>query len=126
MSFNINSTIQSHTTVLTRQSNYATWSQQVRSLLTMAGWWTIIDETFTYAAQAARATWISQDQQAQAMIAIFIHADMQHLQKDQYIATGVAPNVITHPSMFHNLWMCLQQLYAPTGVCYGSIRLTSS
>ena len=73
----------------------------------------------TYAAQAdatARTTWISQDQQAQAMIAIFIHADMQHLQKDQYIATGVAPNIVTHPSMLHNLWIRLQCLYAPTGV----------
>ena len=119
MSFNINSAIQSHTTVLTGQSNYATWSCQVRSLLTMAGWWTIVDGMSTYAAQAdatARTTWISQDQQAQAMIAIFIHADMQHLQKDQYIATGVAPNIVTHPSMSHNLWIRLQCLYAPTGV----------
>ena len=50
------------------------------------------------------------------MIAIFIHADMQHLQKDQYIATGVATNVVIHPSMSHDLWICLQHLYAPTGV----------
>ena len=79
MSFNINSAIQFHTAVLTGQSNYATWSRQVHSLLTMAGWWTIIDGIFAHAAQAdaaAQATWISQDQQAQAMIAIFIHADM--------------------------------------------------
>ena len=116
MSFNINSAIQSHTTVLSGQSNYATWSHQVCSLLTMAGWWTIIDGTSTHAAQAdatAHATWISQDQQAQAMIAIFIHADMQHLQKDAYIATGAG---VTHPSMSHDLWICLQRLYAPTGV----------
>ena len=85
----------------------------------MAGWWTIVDGTSTYTAQvnaAAQATWISQDQQAQAIITIFIHADMQHLQKDQYIATRVAPNVVTHPSMSHDLWIRLQCLYALTGV----------
>ena len=81
----------------------------------MAGWWTIVEGTSTHATQAdaaAQATWISQDQQAQAMIAIFIHADMQHLQKDAYIAVGV----VTHPSMSHDLWIRLQRLYAPTGV----------
>ena len=55
----------------------------------------------------------SQDQQVQAIITIFIHADMQHLQKDQYITTGAG---VTHPSMSHDLWIRLQHLYAPTGV----------
>ena len=47
----------------------------------MAGWWSIVDRTSTYAAQAdadAQATWISHDQQVQAMITNFIHADLQH------------------------------------------------
>ena len=47
MSFNINSAIQSRTAVLTGISNYSQGSHQVRSLLTMAGWWSIIDGTST-------------------------------------------------------------------------------
>ena len=64
MSFNINSVIQSRTVVLTSISNYSQWSHQVRSLLTMAGWWSIVDGTSTHAAQAdtaAQATWISRN-----------------------------------------------------------------
>ena len=47
----------------------------------MAEWWSIVDGTSLHAAQAdatAQATWISHDQQAQAMVAIFIHANLQH------------------------------------------------
>ena len=64
MSFNINSAIQSCTTILTGISNYSQWSCQVHSLLTMAGWWSIVDGTSTHAVQAdaaAQATWISHD-----------------------------------------------------------------
>ena len=114
MSFNINSAIQSHTAVLTSISNYSQWSRQVRSPLTMAGWWSIVDRTSTHAAQpdaAARATWISHDQQAQAMIAIFIHADLQHYQKEAYVPVGN----FTHPSMTRDLWQELQRLFSPTG-----------
>ena len=114
MSFNINSAIQSRTAVLTGISNYFQWSHQVHSLLTMAGWWSIIDRTSTCAAQAdtaAQATWISNDQQAQAMIAIFIHADLQHYQKEAYVPVGN----VTHPSMAKDLWLELQRLFAPSG-----------
>ena len=114
MSFNINSTIQSCTAVLTSISNYSQWSCQVCSLLIMAGWWSIVDGTLTCAAQAdvaAQATWISNAQQAQAMIAIFIHADLQHYQKEAYVPVGN----ITHPSMARDLWLELQRLFASTG-----------
>jgi hypothetical protein len=115
MSFNINSAIQSRTAVLTGIKNYSQWSCQVRALLTMAGWWNIIEGISTHAGQAdaaAQATWIANDQQAQAMIAIFIHSDLQHYQKDRHIPVGN----VTHPSMSHALWITLCQLYAPTGV----------
>ena len=56
MSFNINSAIQSRTAVLTGISNYSQWSRQVRSLLTMAGWWSIVDGTSLHAAQPDVAT----------------------------------------------------------------------
>jgi hypothetical protein len=98
MSFNINSAIQSRTAVLTGIKSYSQWSRQVRSLLTMAGWWSIIEGTSTHvntADAAARATWISNDQQAQAMIAIFIHSYLQHYQKDRHVPAGN----VTHPSM---------------------------
>ena len=114
MSFNINSAIQSHAAVLTSISNYSQWSHQVHSLLTMAGWWSIIDGTSTHAAQAdaaTRATWISNDQQAQVMITIFIHANLQHYQKEAYVLVGN----VTHPSMARDLWLELQRLFAPTG-----------
>ena len=114
MSFNINSAIQSRTAILTDISNYSQWSRQVRSLLTMAGWWSIVDGTSLHAAQpdaATQATWISHDQQAQAMIAIFIHADLQHYQKEAYVPIGN----VTHPSMARDLWQELQKLFAPTG-----------
>ena len=103
MSFNINSAIQSRTAVLTSISNYSQWSCQIRSLLTMAGWWSIVDGTSLHAAQpdaATQATWISHDQQAQAMITIFIHADLQHYQKEAYVPIGN----VTHPSMARDLW----------------------
>ena len=114
MSFNINSAIQSHTAVLTGISNYSQWSRQVRSLLTMAGWWSIVDGTSTHAAQAdaaAQVTWISHDQQAQAMIAIFIHADLQHYQKETYVSVGN----VTHPSMARDLWQELQRPFISLG-----------
>ena len=104
MSLNINSAIQSCTAILTGISNYSQWSRQVCSLLTMAGWWSIIDGTSTHAAQAdaaTRTTWISNDQQAQVMIAIFIHADLQHYQKENYVPVGN----VTHPSMARHLWL---------------------
>jgi hypothetical protein len=85
MSFNINSAIQSRTAVLTGVKNYSQWSHQVHALLTMAGWWSITEGTSTHANAAdaaAQATWIGNDQQAQAVIAIFIHSDLQHYQKD--------------------------------------------
>jgi hypothetical protein len=115
MSFNINSAIQSRTAVLTGVKNYSQWSRQVRSLLTMAGWWSIVEGTSIHANAtdaAAQATWISNDQQAQAMIAIFIHSDLQHYQKDRHVPVGN----VTHPSMSEALWTTLRQLYAPTGV----------
>ena len=71
--------------------------------------------TSTHAGQADTATcttWIANDQQAQAMITIFIHSDLQHYQKEAYIAVGN----ITHPSMARDLWTTLRQLYALTGV----------
>ena len=79
----------------------------------MAGWWSIVDGTSTHATQAdaaAQATWISHDQQAQVMIAIFIHANLQHYQKETYVPVGN----ITHPSMARDLWQELQRLFAPT------------
>jgi hypothetical protein len=115
MSFNINSAIQSRTAVLTGIKNYSQWSRQVRSLLTMAGWWSIVEGTSTHvnaADAAAQATWISNDQQAQAMIAIFIHSDLQHYQKDRHVPIGN----VTHPFMSEALWTTLCQLYSPTGV----------
>ena len=45
------------------------------------------------------------------MIAIFIHADLQHYQKEAYISIGN----VTHPSMARDLWQELQRLFAPTG-----------
>ena len=82
MSFNINSAIQSRTAVLIGSSNYSTWARQVRNLLTMATWWDIVSGASTYAAQADAATqttWNSNDRQAQLLISVFIHQDMQHL-----------------------------------------------
>ena len=114
MSFNINSAIQSRTAVLTSISNYSQWSHQVRSLLTMAEWWSIVDGTSTHAAPAdaaAQATWIRHDEQAQAMITIFIHADLQHYQKETYVHI----RNITHPSMARDLWEELQRIFAPSG-----------
>ena len=81
----------------------------------MAGWWSIIDGTSTHAGQADTAThttWIANDQQAQAMIAIFIYSDLQHYQKEAYVATGN----VTHSSMARDLLTTLRQLYAPTGI----------
>ena len=53
--------------------------------------------TSTHAGQADAATcttWIANDQQAQAMITIFIHSNLQHYQKEAYVAAGN----VTHPS----------------------------
>ena len=114
MSFNINSAIQSHTTVLTGISNYSQWSRQVHSLLTMTGWWSIVDRTSTHAAQAdaaAQAIWISHDQQAHVMIAIFIHSNLKHYQKETYLPIGN----VTNSSMARDLWLELQRLFAPSG-----------
>jgi hypothetical protein len=115
MSFNINSAIQSRTAVLTGVKNYSQWSRQVRALLTMAGWWSIVEGTSTHAGladPAAQTTWIGNDQQAQVMIVIYIHSDLQHYQKDRHVPVGN----VTHPSMAHDLWVTLHQLYSPTGV----------
>jgi hypothetical protein len=115
MSFNINSAIQSRTAVLTGIKNNSQWSRQVRALLTMAGWWSIVEGTSTHAGQAdpvAQTTWIANDQQAQAMIAIFIHSNLQHYQKDRHVPVGN----VTHPSMANALWPTLCQLYSPTGI----------
>jgi hypothetical protein len=67
MSFNINSAIQSRTAILTGIKNYSQWSCQVRALLTMAGWWSIVEGTSMHAGQAdpaAQVTWIANDQHA--------------------------------------------------------------
>jgi hypothetical protein len=61
---------------------------------------------------AAQAMWIANDQQAQVMIAIFIHSDLQHYQKDRHVPV----RNVTHPSMAEALWTTLHQLYSPTGV----------
>ena len=102
MSFNINSAIQSQTAVLIGSSNYSTWAHQVHNLLTMATWWDIVSRTSTHAAQAdaaAQTTWDSNDRQAQLLISVFIHQDMQHLQKDAYVAAGG----VAHPSLAKDL-----------------------
>ena len=113
MSFNINSAIQSCTAILISSSNYSTWACQVCSLLTMAVWWDIVSGTSTYVAQAdaaAQTTWNSNDRQAQSLISVFIHQDMQHLQKDAYVTAGG----VAHPSLAKDLWDQLAALYAPT------------
>ena len=115
MSFNINSAIQSRTAVLISSSNYSTWARQVRNLLTMATWWDIVSRASTYAAQADAATqttWNSNDRQAQSLISVFIHQDMQHLQKDAYVTAGG----VACPSLAKDLWDQLAALYAPTGI----------
>ena len=115
MSFNINSAIQSQTAILIGSSNYSTWTRQVRNLLTMATWWDIVSRASTYAAQANAATqttWNSNDRQAQSLISVFIHQDMQHLQKDAYVAAGG----IACPSLAKDLWDQLAALYVPTGI----------
>ena len=115
MSFNINSAIQSHTPILIGSSNYSTWACQVHNLLTMATWWDIVSGTSTYAAQAdaaAQTIWNSNDRPAQSLISVFIHQDMQHLQKNAYVAAGG----IACPSLAKDLWDQLAALYAPTGI----------
>ena len=115
MSFNINSAIQSQTAVLIGSSNYSTWACQVCNLLTMATWWDIVSGASTYAAQAdaaAQTTWNSNDRQAQLLISVFIHQDMQHLQKNAYVAAGG----VAHPSLAKDLWDQLAALYVPTGI----------
>ena len=92
MSFNINSAIQSHTAILIGSSNYSTWACQVCNLFTMAIWWDIVSRTSTHAAQpdvASQTTWDSNDRQAQSLISVFIHQDMQHPQKDAYVTAGL-------------------------------------
>jgi hypothetical protein len=111
MSFNINSAIQSRTAVLTGVKNYAQWSRQVRALLTMAGWWSIVEGISTHAKDKLmllhKQLGYGNDQQAQAMIAIFIHSDLQHYQKNRHVPVGN----VTHPSMAEDLWVTLRQLY---------------
>jgi hypothetical protein len=53
--------------------------------------------------------WESNDHQAQAMITMFIHADMQHLQKDTYVAF-IGPSANLHPSLSKDLWDQLNTL----------------
>ena len=115
MSFNINLAIQSHTAILIGSSNYSTWAHQVHNLLTMAIWWDIVSGTSTYVAQAgaaAQTTWNSNDRQAQPLISVFIHQDMQHLQKDAYVMAGG----VAYPSLMKDLWDQLAALYVPTGI----------
>ena len=81
----------------------------------MATLWDIVSGTSTYAAQADAATqttWNSNDRQAQSLISVFIHQDMQHLQKDAYVAAGG----IARPSLAKDLWDQLAALYVPTGI----------
>ena len=89
MSFNINSAIQSRTAILIGSSNYSTWACQVHNLLTMATWWDIVSGASTYVAQAdaaAQTTWNSNDRQAQLLISVFIHEDMQHLHRKMHMS----------------------------------------
>ena len=60
----------------------------------------------------AQTTWSSNDRQAQLLISVFILQDMQHLQKDAYVAAGD----ITCPFLAKNFWNQLAALYAPTGI----------
>jgi hypothetical protein len=46
------------------------------------------------------------------MIAIFIHSDLQHYQKEHHVPV----RNVTHPSMAEALWTTFCQLYSPTGV----------
>ena len=81
----------------------------------MATWWDIVSGASTYVAQAdaaTQATWNSNDRQAQLLISVFIHQDMQHLQKDAYVAAGG----VACPSLAKDLWDQLAALYAPTGI----------
>ena len=81
----------------------------------MATWWDIVSGASTYAAQAdaaAQTTWNSNDRQAQSHISVFIHQDMQHLQKDAYVAAGG----VACPSLARDLWDQLAALYALTGI----------
>ena len=66
----------------------------------------------TQADAATQTTWNSNDRQAQSLISLFIHQDMQHLQKDAYVAAGG----VAHPSLAKDLWDQLAALYAPTGL----------
>ena len=61
---------------------------------------------------AAQTTWNLNDRQAQSLISVFVHQDMQHLQKDAYVTAGG----IACPSLVKNLWDQLAALYAPTGI----------
>ncbi|KAF8546551.1 hypothetical protein OG21DRAFT_1527757 [Imleria badia] len=46
---------------------------------------------------------------------MFIHADMQHLQKDKYVAFA-GPPANPHPSLSKDLWDQLNTLYSPAGI----------
>ena len=81
----------------------------------MATWWDIVSRASTHVAQAdavAQTTWDSNDRQAQSLISVFIHQDMQHLQKDAYVVAGG----IACPSLAKDLWDQLAALYAPAGI----------
>ena len=56
--------------------------------------------------------WDSNDRQAQSLISVFIHQDMQHLRKDIYVTAGG----IACPSPAKDLWDQLAALYVPTGI----------
>ena len=101
--------------------NYATWAGQIRNFLTVTGHWDLVNGTSTRAQQltaagaadpALQRTWEANDRQAQAIIGIYIHPNMQHLLKHAYVAVGN----VTHPSLCKDLWDTLQSMYAPTGV----------
>ncbi|KAF8549128.1 hypothetical protein OG21DRAFT_1488798 [Imleria badia] len=46
---------------------------------------------------------------------MFIHADMQHLQKDTYVAF-IGPSANLHPSLSKDLWDQLNTFYSPAGI----------
>ncbi|KAF8546609.1 hypothetical protein OG21DRAFT_1491041 [Imleria badia] len=84
----------------------------------MAQWWNIVDGISLRTAQAdaaAMALWESNDRQAQAMITMIINANMQHLQKDTYVAFVDSP-ANQHLSLSKDLWDQLNALYSSAGI----------
>jgi hypothetical protein len=76
----------------------------------MAGWWSIVEGTSMHAGQAdpaAQATWIQNDQQAQVMIAIFIHPTFRQMH-------GYHIPMVGHGYGYHGVWV---------GVCFSIPQL---